>query len=163
MDSVQQIYATNQTPLSQTFRASLRHLSYLGTSLCISSSYLVAADSILQVFFIYEVFTSKVFLHFWKSDGAKSGLYGGCSTMSQWNCSCSKACVCRAVCGRALSCNRIIPRENLLLRQDNLRSHRPAENEHHLVPHSQRYSHSTQPCPQLSLHLSCDKVQRTIA
>ena len=52
-----------------------------------------------------------------KSDGARSGLYGGCSKMSQWNCS----CVCRAVCGRA------IPRESLSLQQDNLRSHRLAE------------------------------------
>ena len=64
-----------------------------------------------------------------KSDSARSGLYGGCSKMSQWNFSRSKACVCRAVCGRALSCNRTIPRESLPLRQDNLRSHRPAENE----------------------------------
>ena len=29
-------------------------------------------------------------------DGARSGLYGGCSKMFQWNCSRSKACVCRA-------------------------------------------------------------------
>ena len=63
-----------------------------------------------------------------KSDGARSGLCGGCSMMSEWNSSGSKACVCRAVCGRALSCNRTIPRESLPLRQDNLRSHRPAEN-----------------------------------
>ena len=27
-------------------------------------------------------------------DGARSGLYGGCSKMSQWNCSCSKTCIC---------------------------------------------------------------------
>ena len=63
-----------------------------------------------------------------KSGGVRSGLYGGCSKMSQWNYSCSKACVCWAVCRRALSCNRTIPRENLPLRQDNLRSHWPAEN-----------------------------------
>ena len=49
-----------------------------------------------------------------------------------------KACVC----GRALSCNRTIPRESLPLRQDNLRSHRPAKNEQHLAPHSQPESHS---------------------
>ena len=63
-----------------------------------------------------------------KSDGTRSGLYGGCTNMSQWNCSCSKACVCRTVYRHALSCNRIIPCESLSLRQDNLRSHRPAEN-----------------------------------
>ena len=39
-----------------------------------------------------------------KSDSTRSGLHGGCS-MSQWNCSHSKACVCQAVCGCALSCN----------------------------------------------------------
>ena len=50
-----------------------------------------------------------------KSDGARFGLYGGCSKMSH----CSKACVCRAVCGRAFSCNRTIPRESFPLRQDN--------------------------------------------
>ena len=68
---------------------------------------------------------------FWnrrKSDGARSGLYGGCSKISQWNCSLSKACTCRAVCGRALSCSRRIPRESLPLREDNLSYHRPAEN-----------------------------------
>ena len=37
--------------------------------------------------------------------------------MSQWNCSRSKACVCQAVCGRALSINRTIPRERLTLRR----------------------------------------------
>ena len=63
-----------------------------------------------------------------KSDCARSSLYGGCSKMSQWNCSRRKAFVCRAVCGRALSCNRKIPNESLPLRQDNLRSHWPAEN-----------------------------------
>ena len=57
-----------------------------------------------------------------KSDGVKSGLYGGCSKMSQWNCSHRKACVCRAVCGRALLCNRTIPRESLPLWKDNVRS-----------------------------------------
>ena len=35
--------------------------------------------------------------------------------------------VCWAVCGRALPCNRTIPRESLPLRQDNLSSHRPAK------------------------------------
>ena len=54
-----------------------------------------------------------------KSDGARSGLYGGCSKTSQWNNSRSKACICLAECGRALSCNRTIPHESLLLRQDN--------------------------------------------
>ena len=44
--------------------------------------------------------------------------------MFQWNCSRRKACACRAVCGRALSCNRTNPRKSLPLRQDNLRSHR---------------------------------------
>ena len=63
-----------------------------------------------------------------RSDGARSGMYGGCSKLSQWNCSRSKACVCRTVYGRALSCNRTIPRESLPLRQDNLRSHRSAGN-----------------------------------
>ena len=52
-----------------------------------------------------------------KSDGARSGLYGGCSKMSQWNCSCSKPCVCRAVCRHALLCNRILPRDSLPLQQ----------------------------------------------
>ena len=52
-----------------------------------------------------------------KSNDARSRLYGGCSKMSQWNCSCSKACVCRAVCRRALSCNRTIPRESLPLQR----------------------------------------------
>ena len=60
---------------------------------------------------------------------ARFGLYGGCSNMSQWNCSLSKAWVCRAICGRALSCNRTIPRAILPLRQDNLRYHRPVEKE----------------------------------
>ena len=64
-----------------------------------------------------------------RSDGAKSGLYEGCSKMCQWNCSRSKACAFRAVSGRTLSCNRTIPRESLPLRQNNLRSHRSAENE----------------------------------
>ena len=67
-----------------------------------------------------------------KSDGARSGLYRGCSKISYWNCSCRKACVCWAVCGRTLSCNRTIPRESLPLRQDNLKSNRPAENEYTL-------------------------------
>ena len=58
-----------------------------------------------------------------KSDGARSGLYGGCSKMSQWSCSRSKACICRAVCEPALSCNWKILHESLPLRQDNLRSH----------------------------------------
>ena len=73
-------------------------------------------NSILQVFIIWEACTSKVLLQVWKhekSDGARSGLYGGCSKISQWNCSHNKACVCRAVCGRALSCIRTIPRESL--------------------------------------------------
>ena len=96
-----------------------------------------------------------------KFEVARSGLCGGFSKMSQWNCSRSKACLCRAVCGYALSCNRTIPRESLMaLRQDNLRSHRPAEN---LAPHSRRDSQSAQPWPQLSLHLPCDKVRRTTA
>ena len=60
-----------------------------------------------------------------KSDDARSGLHGGCSKMSQWNCSRSKACVYRTVCGDALSCIRTIPRVSLPLRQENLRSHRP--------------------------------------
>ena len=59
------------------------------------------------------------------------------------NCSHSKACVCRAVCGRAFLWNRTIPRESLSLRQDNLRSHRPAENEH-LAPHPRRDFQSVQ-------------------
>ena len=50
--------------------------------------------------------------------------------MSQWNCSRSKAYVCRAVCGRALSGCITIPRGSLPLRLDNLTSHRPAENEY---------------------------------
>ena len=44
--------------------------------------------------------------------------------MSRRNCSRCKACVCRAVCRCAVSCNRTIPRESLPFRQDNLRSHR---------------------------------------
>ena len=58
-----------------------------------------------------------------KSDDARSGLYGGCSKMSRWNCSSSKAFVCRAICGRATeqfhpkistACeNRITPRTSL--------------------------------------------------
>ena len=86
-------------------------------------------STINQVFIICEAFTSNV-LHSLKQEksvGDRSGLYGGCSKLSQWNCSRSKACVCRAVCGRALSCNRTIPRESLPLRQNNPRSHRPAE------------------------------------
>ena len=70
-------------------------------------------------------------LIFWKqkkSDGARSGMYGGCSKMSHLNCSFRKACVYRAVCGCALSCNRTIPRDSLPLRPDNLTSHRHAEN-----------------------------------
>ena len=87
-------------------------------------------DSILQILITFEAFTSNA-LHFWKQEksGARSGLYVGCSKMSQWNCSSSQACVCRAVCGRALPCNRNIPRESLPNRQDNLRSHRSEENE----------------------------------
>ena len=53
--------------------------------------------------------------------------------------------------------------ESLPLRQYNLRCHRPAENQPHLAPHSRRDSQSAQPWPQLSLHLPCDKVQRTTA
>ena len=102
----------------------LRHLSYLGTSLCIpSSSYVAAGYSIriLQVFIICEAFTNSFITeNRKKSDGARSGLYGGCSKMSQWNCSCSRVCVCQAVCGRALSCNKTIPRKSLPLQQDNL-------------------------------------------
>ena len=97
------------------------------------------------------------------SDDARSGVYGGCSKMSQWNCSRSKACVCRTVFEHALSCNRTIPRESLSLRQDNLKSHRPVENEQHLAPHSRRDSQLVQPSPQLSLHLPRDKVRRTTA
>ena len=48
--------------------------------------------------------------------------------MSQWNCSRSKACVSRVVSGRALSCSRTL-RESLPLRQDNLGSNWPAEND----------------------------------
>ena len=96
-----------------------------------------------------------------KSDGARSGLYGGCSKMSQWNCSRSKDCACRALCGRALWCSRTIPRESLPLRQDNLRSHRPVENEKHLASHIRRDSQSAQRWPQLYLHLPRDKVRRT--
>ena len=124
----------------------------------------MAADSIIQIFIICKAFTSTVILHFRKqekSDSARSGLCGRCSKMSQWNCSRSKACVCRAVCGRALSCNRTISRESLPLRQDNLRTHRPAENELHFAPRSRRDSQSAQPCPQLSLNLLRDKIQRT--
>ena len=68
-----------------------------------------------------------------KSDGAWSGLYRGCTKMTQWNCSHSKACVCLAVWGCAFSCNRTIPHESLSLRQDNLRSHLPANNTSHLT------------------------------
>ena len=53
-----------------------------------------------------------------KSDGARSVLYGGCSKMSQCNCLRSKACVCRAVCGRTLSCNRTIPRKEYVARMN---------------------------------------------
>ena len=59
---------------------------------------------------------------------ARSRLYGGCSKMCQWNYSHCKACVFWAMCGCAFSCNRTITRECLPLRQDNLKSHRPAEN-----------------------------------
>ena len=62
-----------------------------------------------------------------KSDGVRSGLYGGCSKMSQWNCSHNKALACRAVCGRAFPCNRTIPREGFLnifrLQKTNYTSH----------------------------------------
>ena len=122
------------------------------------------STSILQVFIICEAFTSKVlqFGNRKKSDGARFGLYRGCSKNSEWNYSRSKTCVCRAVCGHALSCNRTIPRKSLPLRQDNLTSHRPAENKY-LAPHSKRDSQSAQPWPQLSLHLPRDKVRRTTA
>ena len=101
-------------------------------SLCIPSSYHGAAYSILQSSSFAKRILARcsfIFGNRKKSDGARSGLYGGCSKMSQWNCSSSETCVCRAVCGRALSCNRTIPRESLPLRKDNLRSHRPVENE----------------------------------
>ena len=71
------------------------------------------STSILQVFIICGAFTSKV-LHFGnkkKYDSTRFGLYGGCSKTSQWNCSGSKACVCRAVYGRALLCNNNSTRE----------------------------------------------------
>ena len=81
-----------------------------------------------------------------KSDGASFGLYGGRSKISQWNCSRSKACVCRTVCRRAVSCNRTIPRESFPLQQHNLRSYRPAENEKHLTvggtPNGHSHGHS---------------------
>ena len=48
-----------------------------------------------------------------KAGGARPGLYGGCSKMSQWNYSRNNACVYRAVCGRVLSCNRSVPHESL--------------------------------------------------
>ena len=96
------------------------------------------STSILQVIVICEAFLARfsfIFENRKKSDGTRHEMYGGCSKMSQWNCSLSKACVCRAVCGCALSCNRTIARESLPLRQDNLRSHRPAKNKtKHLVP-----------------------------
>ena len=42
---------------------------------------------------------SFIFANRKNSDVARSELYAGCSKMSQWNCSRSKTCVCRAVCG----------------------------------------------------------------
>ena len=128
------VYVSTQSPLT------LRHQSYLGTSLCIpcytmwSPGY---STSILQVFVTRKrlpVRCSFIFGNRKKSDDARSGLYGGCSKMFQWNYSRSKACVCRAVCGLALPCNRTISHESLPLRLDNLKSHRPAENE--LTPRS---------------------------
>ena len=52
----------------------------------------------------------------WKIRRCQIWLYGGFS-ISQWNCSRSKACVCRTICGSALLCNRTIPRESLPLRR----------------------------------------------
>ena len=41
------------------------------TSLCIPSSYHVAADRILQGLIIYEAFTSKILIHFWKQEDVR--------------------------------------------------------------------------------------------
>ena len=125
-----------------------------------------SSTSTLQVFITAKRLPARcsfIFGNRKKSDGARSGLYGGCSKMSQWNCSCSKSCVCRGVCRHALSCNRTIPSESLPLQQDNLRFHRPAENKWCLTSHSRWDSQSAQPSPQLSLHLPSDKVRRTTA
>ena len=102
----------------QTSPLKLRHLN-LGTSLCIPFSYHVPPASFRCSSFAKRLPArcSFILVNRKKSDGARSELYGGCSKMSQWNCSCSEACVCREVYGRALSCNRTIPRDSLPLRQ----------------------------------------------
>ena len=108
-----------------------------GTSLCIPYSYHGYSTRSQQHLSSFAkrlpARYSFVFGNRKKSDGSRSGLDGGCSKMSQWNCSRSKACVSQTVCGRALKCNRTLTRESLPLRQENLSSHRPAENEEHLA------------------------------
>ena len=108
------VYYFTKSPLT------LRHLSDLSTSLCKHSSYHVAPDSILRSSSFAKSLPARCSFTFGKRkkyDDARFTLYGGCSKMSRWKCSSSKAWVCRAVCGRALLCNRTISRESLPLRQ----------------------------------------------
>ena len=73
---------------------------------------------------------SFIFVNGKNSEGARSGLYGIWSKMSQWNAHAAQQGLCLPpVGGRALSCNRTFLCESSPLWQDNLRSNRPAENE----------------------------------
>ena len=82
----------------------LRHLSYLG---------LWQHSSGLH--HLRSIYTSKVLLHFWKQE--KSPMVPGpVCTEDAWRCSNGivhwARLVCRAVCERALSCNRTIRHES---------------------------------------------------
>ena len=99
--------------------------TYLGTSLCIFSSYHVATwlfnqhpSGLHHLRSVYQQGAPSFLVTEKKSDSARSRLYGGCSKMFQWNCSRSKACVCQAARGCALSCNRTITRKSSPLWQD---------------------------------------------
>ena len=77
-------------------------------------------NSVLQVAIICEVFTSKMLLHFWKQEQVQWCQVRSVRRMLEdvpMELLMQKACVCWAVCGCSLSCNRTIPCESLSLRQ----------------------------------------------
>ena len=93
---------------------------------------LVIQNRILQVFIICEAFASKVLLHFWKQEKIRRCQVRTIRRLLEdvpMELLTQQGLCLEAVCGYTLSCNRTIPRDSLPVRQENLRFHRPAENE----------------------------------